>query len=315
MTGKIVSKWLRIAATVLLAVLLLHLAMRGVNFSETWHILQGIRWYYLAAALALNFISPLVRAWRWRELFDGEAPGFWLLVRAVATGQTLNLTVPFRTGEVARVLMIDRRKLDTAGTVAIEKLMDAGFFAALCLLLPFLWVVPKWLEKPRLSVIAMAGVYLIVVGLIAIALRITRFPRFIRIPPIKKVPFLFVTTLAIGVSGVVVNDLVIRCLGIQTRFMAAVVLLVILQVGVAVPSTPGKLGVFQYLSVLGLSLFGVANASGLAFGLLMHLLVFLPTATITAVFLLLAKRDDLKTPRAFKANRKARKDLEEKEML
>jgi uncharacterized membrane protein YbhN (UPF0104 family) len=297
MTGKTAFKWLRIAATVLLSFLLLYLAMRGVKFSETWRILQGIRWYYLAAALALNFISPLVRAWRWRELFDGKAPGFWLLVRAVATGQTLNLTVPFRTGEVARVLMVGGRKLDTAGTVAIEKLMDAGFFAALCLLLPFIWVVPKWLEKPRLSVIAMAGVYLVVVGLIVVIPRITRFPRFIRIPPIRKVPFLFVTTLLIGIGGVVVNHLVIRCLGIQTPFMAAVVLLVILQAGVAVPSTPGKVGVFQYLAVLGLSLFGVDNAQGLAFGLIMHLLVFLPTATLAAVFLLLAKNGSAKSVR------------------
>jgi glycosyltransferase 2 family protein len=288
-SGENVFKWLRITATIFLALFLLHLAMRGVRFSETWHILKGIRWYYLAAALALNFVSPLIRAWRWRELFDGEAPGFWLLVRAVATGQTLNLTVPFRTGEVARVLMIDRRKLDTAGTVAVEKLMDTGFFAALCLMLPFFWVVPKWLEKPRLSVIAMAGVYLVVVGLIVIMPWITRLPRFIRIPPVRKIPFLFITTLLIGIGGVVVNDLVIRCLGIQTPFMAAVVLLVILQAGVAVPSTPGKVGVFQYLAVLGLSLFGVGSAPGLAFGVIMHLLVFLPTATIAAAFFLFAK--------------------------
>jgi hypothetical protein len=98
----------------------------------------------------------------------------------------------------------------------------------------------------------------------------------------------------IGISGVVVNDLVIRCLGIQTRFMAAVVLLVILQAGVSVPSTPGKVGVFQYLSVLGLSLFGVGKAPGLAFGLIIHLLVFLPAAIMAAVFLLLSTKQSAK---------------------
>jgi hypothetical protein len=106
----------------------------------------------------------------------------------------------------------------------------------------------------------------------------------------KKIPFLAVTTLFLGISGVVVNDLVLRSLGIQTPFMAAVVLLVILQAGVAVPSTPGKLGVFQYLSVLGLSLFGVAKAPALAFGMAIHLLVFLLPAGMTVPFLLINRK-------------------------
>jgi uncharacterized membrane protein YbhN (UPF0104 family) len=259
--------------------------MRGVAFDEAWQVMRRMRWLYMGAAIVLTLISPFVRAWRWQELYDCDAPGFWLLFRAIVTGQTLNLAVPFRTGEVARVLIAGGRKLDAAGTVALEKLLDAGFFAALCLLLPLVWVIPNWLQKPRESVIVMAAAFAVVILSVFIVPRISRFPRILRMPPITRIPILAITTVFLGMSGVAVNDLVLRSLAIQTPFIAAVVLLVILQAGVAVPSTPGKLGVFQYLAFLGLSLFGVGRAPAIAFGLLLHLLVFLPPAAMAALFL------------------------------
>jgi uncharacterized membrane protein YbhN (UPF0104 family) len=285
------GKWARIIIGTLFSALLLYLAMRGVAFSDAWHTISELRWSYLHYAFGLTLVSPLVRAWRWKQLYDGESPGFWLLVRAVAVGQTLNFVVPFRSGEVARVLMVGGRKLDTAGTIAFEKLLDAAFFAALCLVLPFVWAVPKWLEGPRESVIIMAAVYIAVVAAFVLVIpRVSGFPRLVRVPRLRSIPLTITATLFLGISGVMVNNLVLRSLHIQAPFMAAVVLLVILQAGVAIPSTPGKLGVFQYLSVLGLSLFSVGNAPALAFGLVMHLLVFLPTAVMAALFLVFSRQ-------------------------
>lgn len=284
------GRWARIIAGTLLSALLLYLAMRGIAFSDAWRIMSELRWSYLHYALGLTLVSPLLRAWRWKKLYEGEAPGFWLLVRAVAVGQTLNFVVPFRSGEVARVFIVGGRKLDAAGTIAFEKLLDAAFFAVLCLLLPFAWAVPKWLEGPRESVIIMAAVYIAVVAaFVTVIPRVSRFPRLVRLPRLPNIPLIIAITLFLGISGVIVNDLVLCSLRIEAPFMAAVVLLVILQAGVAIPSTPGKLGVFQYLAVLGLSLFRVGNAPALAFGLVMHLLVFLPTAAMAALFLVFSR--------------------------
>jgi hypothetical protein len=282
---------MRIVLAALLAAVLLYLSTRGVSFYSAWGVVREMRWPYMGAAFVLTVISPAVRVWRWQGLYDAGAPGFWPLFRAIVTGQTLNLTVPFRTGEVARVLIAGGRKLDAAGTVALEKLLDAGFFATLCLLLPFVWVTPKWLEKPRESVIIMAAAFAVVILFVTVVPRFSRFPRVLRMPPMARIPMLAATTVFLGMTGVAVNDLVLRSLRIQTPFIAAVVLLVILQAGVAVPSTPGKLGVFQYLAVMGLSLFGVGNAPALAFGLVLHLLIFLPPAAMAAVFLTLGKEN------------------------
>jgi len=284
-------KWARIIIGTLASILLLYLAMRGVAFSETWRIMSNLRWSSLYYALGLTLVSPVVRAWRWKKLYDGDAPGFWLLVRAIAVGQTLNFVVPFRSGDVARVIMVKGRRLDTAGTIAFEKLSDAAFFAALCLVLPFVWAVPTWLEGPRESVIVMAAVYIVVVAAFVLIIpRVSRFPKLVRIPRLRNILLVIAATLFLGLSGIMVNDFVLSSLHIDAPFMASVVLLVILQAGVAIPSTPGKLGVFQYLAVLGLSLFGVSHPPALAFGLVMHLLIFLPTAVMAALFFVFSKK-------------------------
>jgi hypothetical protein len=53
----------------------------------------------------------------------------------------------------------------------------------------------------------------------------------------------------------------------------ATFVLVVLQGGVAVPSTPGKIGVFQYLCVIALSVFGVPAATGFSYGVVLYALV------------------------------------------
>ncbi len=131
-------KPIRIILATILGGGLLYLAMRGVHFGETWEVLRAMEGIYLVLALVLVLVSPVVRAFRWRALFDEDVPGLVPLIGAIVTGQTLNFTIPFRSGEVARILMVGGRKLQTAGTIAVEKALDAACFAGLCVVLPLI---------------------------------------------------------------------------------------------------------------------------------------------------------------------------------
>jgi len=264
---------------------LLYLAMGGVHFGETWEVLRTMEGIYLVLALVLVLISPVVRALRWRALFDEDVPGPVPLIGAIVTGQTLNFTIPFRSGEVARILMVGGRKLQTAGTIAVEKALDAACFGGLCVMLPLIWAIPEWLEGPRLSVLGMAGVYIVAVVGLSIIPRISpKMFKIVQVPPLRKMPVLLGSSLYLWAGSILINYFVLCALQIQATFLAAIVLLVILQAGVAVPSSPGKIGVFQYLAVLGLSLFGVAKTPALAFGVVLHLLIFLPVAVMAGIF-------------------------------
>ncbi len=272
-------KWLKWTAAVLAAGILLYLALRGVDGAEAWRIMSTARWSLLIAATAVVLASPLLRAWRWGALFP-DRPDFWQMVRAIVTGQTINFAVPFRTGDVARAVMIPGRKLHAAGTIGLEKFLDALVFAGICAALPFYWAVPDWLQKPRYSILVLAAVGLVLAAGLAIPARTRRYAAQTG----KKLPLIVFLTVILWISGAVVNWLIFHSLGIQAGWLAAIVLLVILQAGVAVPSTPGKVGVFQYLAVLGLGLFGVAKSPALVCGLVLHLIVFLPAALLAAFF-------------------------------
>ncbi len=145
-------KAFRIILATILGGGLLFLAMRRVQLGETWEVLRTMEGVYLVLALVLVLISPVVRALRWRALFDEDVPNLVPLIGAIVTGQTLNFTIPFPSGEVARIFMVGGRKLRTAETIAIEKALDASCFAGLCMMLPLIWAIPGWLEGPRLSV-------------------------------------------------------------------------------------------------------------------------------------------------------------------
>ena len=77
-----------------------------------------------------------------------------------------------------------------------------------------------------------------------------------------------------------VNYAVLRALEIGAPVAAAFFVLIVLQVGTSVPSTPGKIGIFQYLAVLALAPFGVARESALTYGVLLHVVGFGPVIAL-----------------------------------
>jgi hypothetical protein len=81
------------------------------------------------------------------------------------------------------------------------------------------------------------------------------------------------------------NQLILWCLGIDVPLVAPLLLLVVLQIGVRVPSSPGSIGVFHYLSVVTLGLFGVEKELALSYGVLLHLVTYLPPSLLGVVYL------------------------------
>ena len=69
------------------------------------------------------------------------------------------------------------------------------------------------------------------------------------------------------------NYLVFEAIGLKLSIWTAFLLLLVLQIGVAVPSSPGRIGVFHYLTLITLTFSGVENNIALSYGVLLHLIV------------------------------------------
>ena len=81
-------------------------------------------------------------------------------------------------------------------------------------------------------------------------------------------------------------------MGLHLPFTAYALLYSILQISaiVPLPTSPGRLGVFHYLCVVVLALYGVERDVALAYGLVLHVAVYLPTAVGGPLLLWLENR-------------------------
>jgi len=86
-------------------------------------------------------------------------------------------------------------------------------------------------------------------------------------------------------TAILTNYLLFLALNVAAPVHAAAFLLVVLQIGITVPSSPGRLGVFEYLTLLALSVFGLNETVALTYGLVLHALVFIPPILLGAVAL------------------------------
>ncbi|MSP11499.1 MAG: hypothetical protein EXR62_00945 [Chloroflexi bacterium] len=86
------------------------------------------------------------------------------------------------------------------------------------------------------------------------------------------------------------NYCLLRALHLNAGWIPVLTLLVVLQAGARIPATPGSFGVFHYLAVVTLGWFGVAQADGLAFGILLHTALFILPALLGVVSLAFSTR-------------------------
>jgi uncharacterized protein (TIRG00374 family) len=309
-------RWVRVVVGTVVSLVSLWLAFRDVPLAELLAVVSQVDCRFIGLALALVLLSPLARAARWRLLFHPDREGLSCrhLAEVLLIGQMLNIVVPARIGELARIhflgALANRSRARVLGTVVVEKWLDVLMLLLLAVLVPLFVTLPTWFRDARLTLAALAFTFL------AAALLLSRYQlTLVRlVAPVSGVlpgPWrarlqravahalssldvlrslrltlrLQAWSLLILATSVGVNYVVFLAMGMALPFAAALFLLAVLEVGVVVPSAPGKLGFFHYLCSLALGVFGVAKEPAIAYAVVLHLVVFLPPSLLGALFL------------------------------
>lgn len=287
----------------------LWLAFRGVDWAGAWAVIRHARWGMAGLALGSVILSTWMRALRWRLLFypDHRRLDPTRCLGIFLAGQVLNAVIPARLGEIARAYLIGRysgiSKMYALWTTVVEKVLDALtlllFLAGLSLFVPL----PPWLQRAgrTLGLALIAGSLLLalllvlrrhvldrlqglerahpwiarlrlraLLGAIGDSVRLLRNPRLAGAVGGWSVA-------AFGV-GAWTNWLVARALDMPLSYGAALLLLAVLQISaiVPIPTSPGRIGLFHYLCILSLAIFGVARESALSYALVLHVIFYLP---------------------------------------
>ena len=282
------------AISILLAAVLLYFALRGVDWRAVWKTVAGARWGYIAVSAAIVSCSFFLRAVRWRILLNAEgrlgvATVFW----ANMAGYLGNNFLPARAGELVRSLLISRHgslsKTYVLTTALAERLSDVialGLWSSL-ILSAGVNPKPQWITdiSRTMAVVAGAGAVAIVVlphtgGLVEAVLSRLPLGRF-RNPLLALAEQVLLglrafhqwgrflgfaaLTVAIWLMDAFTSMTIARGLGLNLHLAVAMLLLTGLGLSSALPSTPGYVGIYQFVAVTVLAPFGIGRADALAF--------------------------------------------------
>ncbi len=200
--------WLRVTIGVAVGLIGLFFIVRNVEFADVVSAYQDAILGYVLLAVAVILITIITKTWRWQLIFKSgpDAPGFRPLFWALVTGQFFNIVVPFRTGEIARVLSLDQQeqvsKSKTLSTLVIEKTLDtAGLVATILIVLPFI-AIPDEVSQRGNTLAIITLVALPILFLVALnSHRLSRYAKGIgeRLPPWMRMRFIQI--LEAGLDG------------------------------------------------------------------------------------------------------------------
>ncbi len=298
------------------------LIVRAVEPAPLSFALQGMSWSWVGVAILVVLATYFARERRWIVLLRPLAFHHTAALRALLTGQLLNLLLPIRVGDVVRAILLGREPggnfARVFGSVLIEKAWDWLALCGLASIVTWAAPLPGWFLTPARMIGLLAA--LILVAFVAAAIiperSITRglakFDRALAGLPARWRTFMLNNsqrlldsltalrrrdtvvgaagwTVLIWGLGVVTNYAVQRAFGIDS-WIAAMTLLAVLMIGVALPPSIAALGVFEGLTMLTLRLYDVPLETALAIGLVLHLVVVVPLIISTAVLWFLAGR-------------------------
>jgi glycosyltransferase 2 family protein len=305
-----VKRALQLGTGFLVSAVCIFLAVRGLDLSAVGHALGQASYPWLVPALALYFAGVWVRAVRWRALLlPVKDVSSGRLFPVVVIGYMANDVLPFRLGEVARCFVLFRRERiaqSTAlGSVFLERVMDGlTMLAFMAVTLPLLPYSAELYASMGFVGVLFAGVTVALVLLAVkpqVALRILDL--FLRPAPsgiaarVRGLAVSFINGLgSLGGVGATLRVFGLSCgawlceAGMYYTLMyafpltpsapLAILTTAVANLGTLIPSTPGYVGVFDYVGRSVLAQFGIPEEVALAYVLVVHAALIVPVTLL-----------------------------------
>jgi uncharacterized protein (TIRG00374 family) len=292
------NKFLRILPGLLISLVALIVIFLFVDWQDLLKALTQAEYKYLLLGIPVYLIAYGFRALAWQTLLNKDV-GFKRVFLTMQAGYLLNNLLPFRLGELGRALLLGRTGLGfwrVFSTILIERAFDMILAAGL-----LLSTIPFVLKSPRSKDVSFVVVGVVIIGLLALHLlarnqtwaitqyrklsshwsllarfgvqrlqaffdgliTLIQFPRFLQVLILMfiswglAIVYHFLTLLAFDPSAKIIWG----AFGMATASL-----------GVALPSSPSYVGVFEAAWVAALAMFQVSMSTALAYALILHVI-------------------------------------------
>jgi uncharacterized protein (TIRG00374 family) len=271
-----------------------------------FHLMQWLRelsrvdWKWVAIGMGFDVLSYGVQALRWKWLLSpfGKVK-LTHTIRAVYAGLFANLVFPLRPGELLRSYIVsdaeDIRLGRVLGSVGVERLVDLVIATASLAVVSLLVDLPQRFRRvaDTLGIITLVLLGIVVVIIYYLEVKLSQNPEYYtgrRMPgklmrallglhAMGTAPTFYAAVFAsllMPACQVLGLWAMMKAYNLQLPFLAAIVVLLIINLGVSLPNAPANFGSYQLFCVLGLSVFNVETPTAKGFSFFAFLALTIP---------------------------------------
>jgi glycosyltransferase 2 family protein len=295
-------RWIVTGAIVVFLVLF----ARTIDWTSAWRSIRSASLPLLAAALAANFLTVVVKAARWWIfLRPAGSPSYPLALRATIAGAGLNNVLVANGGDAARVVFVSRAtgipSSRILATLALERMFDPVGFVVLLVYGVVAYSLPPVLDRWRIPAeVALAIMTVLLVWFVYTSRRVgpegfaaerthgggtwqrlkaylagfmvstrslTTGPRFVAA---------LVLSLLGWITQVYTFEYAAAAAHISMPEGASLAALLATNIGLLIRATPGNVGFFQFVYALSTAPFGIPRDAAIAVSLLIQTLQIVP---------------------------------------
>jgi uncharacterized protein (TIRG00374 family) len=297
-----------------ISIVFLYLALRGLQFDQVWQSLQTANYWWLIPGVIVYFMGVWVRAWRWHYLLRPlKSISTRKMFPIVTIGYMGNNIYPARAGEVLRAVVLKKHEgipiSASLATVFIERVFDG------VVMLGFVFLNLPELAKltgdsgfiGNIRTLSLWGAAAFAAALIVFLLA-AAFPLatenmlekyIIRLLPLRfrekvlditrrflsgleslrsprEALMVFFTTVIIWLFETGKYWFVMHAFPFQVSFFALMLMNGIVNLATTLPSAPGYVGTFDAPGIALLSAYGVPGEIAAGYTLVLHVALWVP---------------------------------------
>ena len=308
---------------VLISIVFIWLALRGLRLDEFWASVRGADYVWLVPGIGVYFVGVWVRAWRWHYLLGPIKQIPTSTMFPITTiGYMGNNIYPARAGEVLRAIILKRREgvsvSASLATIIVERIFDGVVMLAFVFVnlpeLANLTDASGFVGNIQQVALIGTGVFL---GALAVFLLAAMFPHFTAkagvwffslILPKRlqeriinlmtkfltglaslRSPFnvlmVFFTSVIIWLLETGKYWFVMHAFDFDVSFFALMLMNGIVNLATTIPSAPGYIGTFDAPGIAVLTAYGVEHSVAVGYTLVLHVALWLPITLLGAYYL------------------------------
>jgi len=302
-----------IAVGIAISILAGYLALDKISLQQVGASLDDANYVWLIPSVLLVFPIVVLRAWRWKRLFnDPDKVPLSESFAATSIGLMFNNILPSRVGEVPRIFALRRTTglsaFEIGATLIVERVLDVFVIAVLgAALWPLFPESKAWIDALGLFCVGViVASVLLVAGLAVFRERLTRV--FVRV--LTRLPFvseerarsvgyalgagsailfrprqlaavLGITALIWG-TGALSLWVLFPAFDLDTGAAAPWLILVANTFAIMIPSGPAGVGVYEASVQVALIAAGIGASIALAYAVVLHAVNFFPVIVLGA---------------------------------